>query len=124
VEGAGYSAIHSREFSTDEITEVGDMINVDLFVPDPQPEPYWVGQAQLYFACDPVIGQTYLGHQELRHTFHDEFNSLLFNIPEPVKTVLLGSHPGCTFQLVLNVNAGSGEFFFDKLGFVGNIISK
>ncbi|HEY3493979.1 MAG TPA: zinc dependent phospholipase C family protein, partial [Polyangiaceae bacterium] len=43
VTGAGYKVVSSRSFATSEIRAVGDQINLDLFVPDPQPNPYWVG---------------------------------------------------------------------------------
>jgi hypothetical protein len=47
VTGAGYTLVSSRSFSTSEITAVGDQLNVDLFVPDPRPNPYWVGQVSV-----------------------------------------------------------------------------
>jgi hypothetical protein len=125
VAGSGYKVVTSRPFSTTEILAVGNQLNVDLFVPDPQPNPYWVGQAQVFLHCPSAgLDSTYLGQRELTHLFHDEFNSLLFDLAPNVRTALLGTYGDCRFNLVLNANAGSGNFLFDKLGFVGGIIEK
>jgi hypothetical protein len=123
--GSGYKVVTSRVFSTTEILAVGNDLNLDLFVPDPQPNPYWVGQAQVFLTClSAGLNNAYLGQRELTHLFYGEFNSLLFTLPSNVRSALLGAYHDCRFNLVLNVNAGSGQFLFDKLGFVGGIIQK
>lgn len=125
VQGAGYSLVSSRMFSTDELDVVGSQLNLDLFVPEPQPNLSWVGQTQLFVSCPSGgIYNTYLGAVELSHTFFDEFNSLLFDVPGNVQGAFLGSVPDCQFDIVLNVVAGSGSFRFDKLGFVGDLVAK
>jgi hypothetical protein len=123
--GAGYKVITSRIFSATELLEVGTQLNVDLFVPDPQPNPYWVGQAQAFLTCPSGgLDNAYIGQRELTHLFHEEFNSLLFTLPANVRAALLGTHNDCRLSLVLNVNSGSGSFLFDKMGFVGDIVNR
>lgn len=119
VDGSGYTFIQSRLFNG--VTEVGaptGLVTVDLFVPDPQPNPYWVGALQLYFTC-PTHGlfNEYVGQTELTHLFFGEFNTLSFPLPSNVLDALSDESAGCGLALALNVNNGAGRFVLDNLAF-------
>ncbi len=116
---SGYAEISSRAFDPAELGAVSSVLSVDVFVPDEQPNPYWMGALQAYATC-PAAGiyDAYLGQQDLTFLFRGEFNTVEFP-PLPPEVVAAFSSPGqaCWFKLALNVNEGSGEHLLDNLAF-------
>jgi hypothetical protein len=123
--GSGYKLITSRPFSTTELRTVGTELGLDVYIPNPQPNQYWVGAVQLFLTCPTAnIYNQYLGQQDLTHLFPEEFNTLKFPLTPAVRTALLGNHSNCRISIALNVNNGSGEFVIDRLGFGGVLTNK
>jgi Zinc dependent phospholipase C len=121
----GYKLITSRPFSTSELQTVGTEMGLDLYIPNPQPNPYWVGQVQLFVTCPTAnIYNQFLGQQELTHLFRQEFNTLSFPLSPAIRSALLGNHHNCQISIAINVNNGSGEFILDRLGFGGALTQR
>lgn len=119
VSGGGFIPIKSRSFSAGEMTNITNKINIDLYVPSPQPNQYWVGALALKFSC-PSHGiiDRWIDQRELTTFFYEEYNSAIFTIPEDVLDVLRSDASDCTFEIDLNINNGTGAFLIDKMGFV------
>lgn len=119
VNAGGWSAVKSRQFATSELTSITNRLNVCVYIPSPQPNPWWVGSIALVFSC-PSKGMynRWIGQKDLTYCFYKEYNSLVFDLPDDVLAILKSSTTGCTIELDLNVNNGAGTFLLDKMGFV------
>ena len=120
VPAVSWVEVKSRAFSTSETPGATAKLNLDVFVPAPQPNATWAGAVQAYFSC-PAAGlyNVYVGQQSLNNRFVGEFNSLVFDLPASVVTVLqTANRTGCSFMLALNAPPATAPYLFDKLGFV------
>ena len=121
VGGGGWMAIQSREFYVSELAGVSDILSFDLYVPDPQPNEYWVGTVALLLSCpEDGMSSELVGQQDLTYMFREEYNSIQFSLLDSVQEVLSGGTGPCQVELDLNVNNGAGQFIFDNMGFVQN----
>lgn len=119
VTASGFTEIKSRSFALSELKFVSNIISLDVYVPNPQPNDYWVGDIGLNLSCpDLGINSMYLGNVNLTHMFREEFNNIQFAIPEEVVMNLRYGIGECSFSIYLNVNNGAGTFLLDNMGFV------
>ena len=115
----GWTEIRSRAFSAAEITGETATMNLDLFIAQPQPNPFWVGDVQLAFDCPAAgINNLTIGAQSLTNRFLNEFNALAYTLPANVLGVLRGSATGCRWLIWINATTGAGTFYLDRFGFV------
>jgi hypothetical protein len=118
----GYAMVKSREFNTNELRNITNKLNVDVFVPNPQPNPWWVGTVQVFLTCPQAsVYNTYLGQKDLTHFFYDEFNSLTLDLSNQIVSVLSQSNINCEIGIVLNVNNGAPDFKLDNMGFINEL---
>jgi len=118
VPAAGWSEVVSCPFTGAELTRVTGHMSLDVLVPDPQPNPWWTGAVQLYVTCStPGLENQFLGQQSLSGLFPEEFNTLLFSLPEALTAELADPAGSCFFRVVLNVNGGVKPFLLDNMGF-------
>lgn len=117
VQSSGWSMVKSRPFDTSELIVSGNQVSVDLYLPAPQPNPYWVGDMQMYVSCprSGIYGQ-YLGYQSLMGAFWGEFNTLSFSLSPSVVAALRTSQL-CQVAFALNVANGAGKLRLDNLRF-------
>ena len=109
----------SRTFSTSELPEITDTLSLDVYVPSPQPNPYWTGDIQAFLSCPSAgLDNAPLGGESLTNLFPNEFNALAFPLTSAMVGALSASHEDCSWRLDLNVNQGAGQFNFDRLGFL------
>jgi hypothetical protein len=115
----GKADFRSVSFNTWQLTNITNKLNVEVYVPNPQPNKWWLGALQLSFDCPEAgVYNQYLGQKDLTHLFRNEFNSVVFDLSAETVARLKANAGGCTFQYSLNVNNGSGQWFFDKMGFI------
>ncbi len=124
VVSGGWNTVVSRNFSTSELPAVSSSTSFDLFVPDPQPNQWWVGSVALSFNC-PSAGlyNVQIGQSDLSKMFWGEYNQVKFDLPEAVKTALLGNHTDASWSFALNTNV-SGDFALDNFGFIGTLVPR
>ncbi len=117
IQGNGYQQIQSVPLNTTHLSEM-NKIKVDLYVGNIQPNPYWIGEAQLFVHC-PSAGlfNRYVGQVELTGLPRDVFNTLTFNLPSNILNALAGNYNDFSFSLSLNTNSGSGPYYFDNMRF-------
>jgi hypothetical protein len=117
---SGYNEIRSRSFYPAELKFVSNVISLDVFVPNPQPNDYWVGDISIGLNCPDIgINSVHLGEvQSLTHMFRNEYNNVQFLIPDEIVSALRYGVGKCSFSVYLNVNNGAGLFLLDNMGFV------
>ncbi len=117
-----WTTVTSRAFSTAELVNVTDRINLDLYLPDSPPVPdLWQSNVQLFLTCGPLVNHP-LGPADIRRGFLGEFNSLEFEVPPDVQQILSGASgtfSGCSVQVALSVgNPEDAVFYLDNMGFI------
>lgn len=115
---SGYTEIVSRRFSPNELQYVSDVISLDIYVPNPQPNDYWVGNLGLELRCPDSGISEYLGNVDLTHLFREEYNNVQFALPPEALSTLKSGAGECVFSVYLNVTDGAGLFLLDNMGFV------
>ncbi|PWK88734.1 PLAT/LH2 domain-containing protein [Hallerella porci] len=118
---SGYTEIESRRFLLSELQYVSDVISLDVYVPNPQPNDYWVGNLGMGLRCFDSGISMYLGNVDLTHLFREEFNNVRFTLPPDALQALKSDAGECSFSVYLNVNNGAGLFLLDNMGFVKKI---
>jgi len=115
----GFNHLVSPQLHAFELTAATNRLNVDVFVPDPQPNQWWVGNLAAYVDCpaDNIYNQ-FLGQKDLTQLFRTEYNGVQFDVPTATVAKLKNSVGGCQFSVDLNVNNGPAPFLLDKMGFV------
>lgn len=114
VEAGGYVPVVSRQFSTSEISSVTPNLSIDVYLPEPQMNPYWAGSVQMVMVC----GWTYfdLGAQSLTNRFEDEFNTLEYTLSDLAVDALNSDRSDCEMRVILNTTP-SGVLLLDNMGF-------
>jgi len=121
----GWTPIVSIPLSSSVLREVAtssDLAKVSfaLSIPTTQPNPYWVGDAQMFISSPTanVFNQP-LGEVNLTGLPEGQFNRIEFTIPDNALPAIAGDNPDVTFTIVLNVNAGTSGWLVDDLQ-IGN----
>ena len=117
VSGQGYIILASAPFSTTQVT-AAPSLSFDLFIPDHQPNQFWVGAAQLFLSCPSgnVFNQ-YIGQVELTGKPQNTYSTLRFPLPAATTSTLARALDDCSIGLTLNVNATGQPWFLDNLRF-------
>jgi FG-GAP repeat protein len=91
-------------------------VSFALTIPTAQPNPYWVGDAQMFISSPNanVFNQP-LGEVDLTGLPEGQFNRIEFTIPSYALPALTQDNPDVTFTIVLNVNAGTSGWLVDDL---------
>lgn len=119
VNAAGFMHLLSPELRAFELSIATKDVNVDVHVPDPQPNQWWVGNIGAYVDCpfDGIYNQP-IGQKDLTHLFRMEYNTVRFEIPATLLPRIKSSIGGCRFFVDMNVTNGPAPFILDKMGFV------
>lgn len=117
VGGSGYRTINSTQIQT-PIAGTTSVLALDVFVPPNQPNPSFLGAIQMYLSCPSANAfNMYIGQAELTGKPVGQFSSLTFPISSPIRQVLNGSHPDCTFGIAVNTNQTPTPPVVDNLRF-------
>lgn len=117
VTGNGYQRLNSPNMSTVLLYDKSKM-NVDVFVGTTQPNPYWIGQLQLYINCPSSgIYEMFIGSINFSSSNIGKFNTISFNLPTSVRNVLRGDYDDFSISFALNTNYGSGPYLLDNVVF-------
>src|SRR5690606_4784572 len=118
----GYVMVTSAPFDSWYLEDVGDQLNLDVYLPPSgQPNPYWLGAVQMYVTI-PGTGQVnqFLGHQELT-PLGTGWKTLTFDVPSEIKTSLVSQQTGVRFHVAVNTPPGAPSVILDNLRFSGNL---
>ncbi|HEY5959068.1 MAG TPA: hypothetical protein VIV60_21065 [Polyangiaceae bacterium] len=120
VNASGYGAFRSRAFTNTEAGPVKRNLAMSVYIPRPQPNPYWTGEVQVSLTCPSRgLNDAWVGGVPLTHLFESEYNRLVFKLPDNVFNALNGrTYSDCRASIALNVANGAGTFVFDNMGFI------
>lgn len=92
-------------------------ITLDVRLPVVQPNPYWLGQAELYLDAPSIgLNEVQVGSQALTGKPIDQFFTLTFPLAASIQTALQGSYSDLRVHIVLNVPGDSaGTYNLDNL---------
>ena len=125
VNASGFVSLDSPPFGTAQVPAVGSSMSLDVFVPDVQPNPGWLGDVQLFFSAPSAgLNNVSLGQSPLTGLPRGRFDTLVFSVPENVRTTLLGDHPGAHFTITVNTPAGAQPLLLDNLRFSGTLTGR
>lgn len=116
----GWVDVASRYFTASEIPAVGATMTLDVYIPDPRPNSYWLGSVQAYVSCPAQnLNNAFLGQVELTHLYSGEWNTVQFPMSTAVQAAL-SSGASCSISLGINTAQTdlTDAFFVDRVGFL------
>lgn len=113
----GYTTYTSAVLGS--LSGVESQLEFDLWMPRSQPNPYWLGAAQLYVSIPSLsVYNVYLGQKELTGLPLTNWDTLSYSIPTDLVAKLKGRYADATFTIALNVPAdATGTYQLDNLRF-------
>lgn len=115
--GQNFMGINSDRFSTSGLA-LASALDVDLFIPTNQPNPFWFGELQMNLSCPSGdVYDQYIGEVPLTGRSKGEFSTLRFPLPAAVTTTLLRGLNDCSLRLGLNVNQTDENWILDNMRF-------
>ena len=117
IQGSGFMPINSTPFGAGGLT-VTNALSVDLFIPNNQPNQFYLGALQMYLSC-PSVGSNnqYIGQVELTGKPQNAYSTLRFPLPSEVKATLAKAAKDCAWGFALNANPTNRTWILDNLRF-------
>ena len=111
----GYVTYTSARLSS--LSGVSSKIAFDLQMPSAQANPSWFGAAQLYLSIPSrSVYNAYLGQVELTGLPLQNWNSLVYTIPDDLVAKLKTTYTDATFSIALNVPTNAkGSYLLDNM---------
>jgi hypothetical protein len=117
IAGQGYMPINGASFSTVGLA-TNQALSVDLFIPNNQPNQFWLGALQMYLSCPSAqVSNQYIGQVELTGKPQNQYSTLRFPLPSATRTTLAQPLSDCSFGFALNVNQTNRTWILDNLRF-------
>jgi len=117
IQGSGFMIMNSAAFAAGGLT-VTNAVSVDLFIPNNQPNQFYLGALQMYLTCPSVAANNvYIGQVELTGKPQNAYSTLRFPLPAAVKNTLLQGPNDCSWGVTLNANPTNRTWILDNLRF-------
>ncbi|HXS16283.1 MAG TPA: hypothetical protein VN764_03790, partial [Polyangiaceae bacterium] len=102
VSGGGYLRLDSNSFDTWSLEYLGTKLAIDLYVPPGQPNPYWLGSAQLFVSIPGAGINNYFVSQIELTPGGTGWKYLKFNLPQVIRTALAQPQADVRFGIAIN----------------------
>jgi hypothetical protein len=113
---SGYCTLTSQLLSTLGFGGAGSNLALDFFKAGNQTNPYYDGSIALFISIPSAgLNSVPLGQTDILPLPAAAFSTVKFALPAAVSTALQGMHSDVTVEIALNVNSGTGPYFFDNL---------
>jgi hypothetical protein len=117
--GGGWLVVQTLPMKTMDISNETIHLAVDIYVPDGQPNPWWVGSiAMVANSISAGVYNSYMGNFELTPLPRGRFSTLTFNVPLNVLAALQGDFNDFDLSFQFSVPSGAPPFLLDNLRFV------
>lgn len=114
VAGSGYMVVVGSDMPVSNFADK-DEITVDVFIPEEQPNPYWVGAVQTFLTCSSgELQNRFVGQTELTNLPRGQFNTAVHPISSEIQDEI-PAQGSCRVDIALNVNQTSTPFSLDRL---------
>lgn len=126
VDKCGWTRLESPVFNTTEWGAVGDKLQVDVYIPAEQSNPWWVGDIMMYAT---VLGAD-LHYQQLPPSRgltelpRGAWSTIEFSVPENVRTAMLGDFANASLSIELNYAGCTQPILLDNLRFAGELTKR
>jgi len=119
VSNISYAEITSSPITNQEF-QLGTRVSYDVAIPSLQPNPAWIGVAQLFIDVPSRnVNNAIIGSTQLTGMPFDTFNTITYTMPQWIRTALQGAtYSDMRMKVVLNVNQGSGTYQLDNIKFL------
>jgi hypothetical protein len=122
VAAGGYTPVVSAPMSSADIRASAgpnlNKISYSLLIPTNAPNPFWVGQTQVFISAPSVnVFNVPLGNVELTGQPLQTFIRPTFTVPSSAMAALTGAATDVTITISLNVNAGTQGWLLNDLKF-------
>ncbi len=125
LDGTNYMVLKSPVFSSQDIHYYSNQLSLDVYIPDPQTNPHWIGAVQLYFESpSPNVYNQYIGQIELTGLKAGRWNTIQLTLPPNIVNLFAGSYSDIFMTITLNTGHTGEAFRIDNLRFTGNLIFK
>ena len=122
VGASGYVQLDSLSFATWHLPYVGSEVSLDVYVPPGQPNPYWLGFAQLFMNVPSAqINNVFVGHVELT-PLGTGWSTITFSLPPAVQTAMVAQHADVRFSVVTNTPNNAPPLRLDNMQFAGTMM--
>ncbi|HEX3047097.1 MAG TPA: C25 family cysteine peptidase [Bacillota bacterium] len=124
--GTGYMAIRSTVFSSWEIRTYSNQMSLDIYLPSPPTNPYWLGAVELIITAPSAgIYDQSLGQIQLTGLPVGQWNTIQFTLPPNIVNLFSGSYSDIQISLSVNTSqVASNPYRLDNLRFTGTLITK
>jgi hypothetical protein len=117
IQGQGYMPITSAPFVAAGLT-LNSAVSVDLFIPNNQPNQFYLGALQMYLTCPSLNAfNEYIGQVELTGKPQNAYSTLRFPLPSQVTNTLKQGASDCSWGFALNANQTNRTWILDNLRF-------
>ncbi len=116
----GYVEVKSIPLSNVDVPQLGTKVAYDLRIPVDPPNPYWLGQTQVYLDVPSRgVNNAFIGSADLTGLSIGNYHTFTFTIPQAVRTALQGAtYNDMRIKITLNVQDGSNPHLLDNLRFL------
>lgn len=121
VSGGGYVRLDSNSFDTWSVEYLGTKLAIDLYVPPGQPNPYWLGSAQLFVSIPGAGINSYFVSQIELTPGGTGWKYLKFNLPQVIRTALAQPQADVRFGIAINKPQNAPAMTLDNLRFDGDL---
>lgn len=114
----GYKVLESAPLSQADLGGTAK-VNLSMKVSSQQPNPWWVGQVQIYMSCPSRnFWNQMVGFVDLTPLVKDQWGGYSLPIPPMIANALRdATYSDLRVMLIFNINAGAGPILLDNLNF-------
>jgi hypothetical protein len=125
VNACGQGKLESPIFNTADWGAVGDKLKLDVYVPSPQQEPYFVGGLQFFITVQPAnLVYQPIGYKDLTPLPRGQWSTLEFTLPPEIKNALLGDFARARFHIQLDYRDCTRRLLLDNIRFAGDVVKR
>jgi hypothetical protein len=119
VNAGNYVRLDGLPFQTWSLPLLGTRVDLDVYVPPGQPQPYWFGAVQLFITIPSAqIINSFIGHVELTPG-GTGWRTASFTLPTQVRTALSQQHSNVRFGVAVNRPGNAPPILLDNMRFAG-----
>jgi hypothetical protein len=122
IASGGWTPLVSAPMSSADIRAIAGpdltKISFALYIPSKLPNPFWVGNVQMYLTVPSAnVWAAFLGQAELTPAPVQTFVRPTFTVPSYARHALTGNYTDVRITIVLNVNFGTQGWLLNDLRF-------
>jgi hypothetical protein len=122
----GWFELKTSRFNTTEMEIFSNEISIDVFIPEGQLNPWWLGNMSLVLKV-PAAGVwwSHLGFEEFTGLASNQWHTLKFKLSDEALNALQGDFSNASLSITANINPSTqGCFHLDNMRFTGVVLNR